>query len=733
MSTIRIDVSSSAIPEGARVIGVRGAEGVSALDHWEATILCDDPALDLEGAPGSSAAVQLVDVAEETARSVDLIVTDMAYEGSQRDGHRYALTLAPPEHLLTLRSGYRTFLDKSTRDIVTLVLADAGLPADRYEFRLAGEYLPRPYCVQYGETDWAFVERLLADEGIAYWIDSADDDKSLVVFGDDPNAHRSVRGTREIPYRDASGLVAFRHLSELEVTERMVTTSVHVRDYDVRAPDVLIEGRAGEGALGYYEFPAAVLTSRAAEQRAKARLDQLGRFQVELHAKSDCVRLQPGRVLTITDCADEWMNGDYLVVAAEHAQTEPTRAAMASDSTTYRNRLTLVPWGSRMFRPDLPRGVPRVAGMEPATTTGPSGQEIHVDDLGRLKLRFPWDRSGKNDDTSSYWVRALQMNMGGTMVLPRVGWEVPVMYMYGNPDQPFVLGRTYNATAVVPYGLPAASASTAFQSATTPNDGTTNELRMGDGAGKQEMFLHATKDQTVVVGGSAKTDVSVNETHDAKLALIADITSSQSLTVGASQKVDVGTNYAIDVKGARSETVGAMENIKVTANRRVNVGGAYTELIGALYGIQCNQANCSVKGAYTNLIGGSMGLAGGLGVSETVVAARTEIVGGAKSLTSLGGTSDHVMGIKSVTAGSTREKAGGEVSTKTKVAGSIKVGGSASMKSGSAFVIDAASITIKAASLKAGALVLDGTLKVKSGKLKVKGTIHRKGGAKLED
>ncbi len=452
-----------------------------------------------------------------------------------------------------------------------------------------------------------------------------------------------------------------------------------------------------------------------------------------MRAKSDCVRLQPGRVLTITDCADEWMNGDHLVVAAEHTQTEPTRAAGAADSTTYSNRLTLVPWGQRAFRPDLPRSAPRVQGVEPATTTGPSGQEIHVDDLGRLKIRFPWDRSGVTDDGSSYWVRALQMNMGGTMVLARVGWEVPVMYMHGNPDQPFVLGRTYNATAVVPYGLPGAAATTTFQSATTPNDGTTNELRMGDSAGGQEMFLHATKDQTVVVGGSAKTNVSANETHDAKLALIADIKSSQSLTIGASQNVDVGTNYAIDVKGSRSETVGAMENIKVTANRRVNVGGAYTELIGALYGIQCNQANCSVKGAYTNLIGGTMGLAGGLGVSETVVAARTEVVGGAKSLTSLGGTSEHVMGIKSVTAGATMEKAGGEVATKTKVAGSIKVGGTANMKSGAAFVIDAASITIKASKLDAGPLKLDGTLQVKSGKLKAKGTIHRKGGAKLED
>ena len=250
------------------------------------------------------------------------------------------------------------------------------------------------------------------------------------------------------------------------------------------------------------------------------------------------------------------------------------------------------------------------------------------------------------------------MNMDGSMLLPRVGWEVPVAYIDGNPDHPVVLGRHYNATAVVPYGLPAASATSSFQSATSPGGGSTNEIRTSDAGGAQEMFVHASKDQNVSVGGAATSSVGASrDAHDVNLSLIATVNGSQSVQIGASQSVDVGTDYSTAVKGARTEMVGGAEFIKVTANRLVAVGGAYVEMIGGFYGIQCNQANVSVKGAFLELVGGSMGLAGGLGVSETVVAARTELVGGSKTLLVAGAFSENVRGAKLLTAGATTETA----------------------------------------------------------------------------
>jgi type VI secretion system secreted protein VgrG len=730
MATTYVQLSCASVPEGLRILGAKGTEGIDALTRWEIRFISEAAITAPEEVLGAAAALRLIDEAEGSHRDIALVVTDLVHEGEGRDGDHYTLALAPPEWFLTRRSGYRIFQNKTTKEIVAEVLKDAGIPADAVVFRLSATYEKRLYCVQYDETEWAFVTRLLAEEGIAYWFDFEGEDKPTVIFADDKSAYSEIQGTIVLPYEDPHGTIPFRHFFELAITESMVPTAVAVRDYDVRAPAVFIEGAAGKGSLEHFEYPARVLTSDVAKARAQVRLEQLQRFQLRAEGASDCIRLQPGHVVEVEGCADDWMNRRYLVVQLEHEVS--MGAQNDAGASPYKNRVVLAPYGEVAFRPEVPNRRPRMNGIEPATTSGPPGEEIHVDDLGRLKIRFPWDRSGKTDDSSSCWVRGLQMGMGGTMLLPRVGWEVPVAYIDGDPDRPFVLGRTYNATMVVPYGLPGASATTTLQSATSPGGGSTNELRMGDSGGKQEMFIHASKDQTVTVGGSATTTVSASETHDVGLSLIANITASQSLVVGGSQSVNVGTDYAISVKGSRAETIGGMESIKVTANRVVNVGGAYSELIGGFYGIQCNQSNTGTAGAFTQLIGGSLNVAGALGVSETVLAARTEVVGGAKSLVSLGGASDNVTGVKNITAGSTSEKAGANIATGTKVAGSIKVGGSAKMTSSGKFVIEAPSITIEAASLTTNEFSLSGgAIKITKGTTKVKGTIKRRGGAHL--
>lgn len=729
MSVIGVELACAALPADFRILACHGSESMNAIPRWDLRVVVG-AAFDAEGALGTSAVVRLFDDAEGSVRFVDLIVISAAHEEDGRDGSIYTIELGPPAWLLTRRSGYKTFLDKTTKEIVTEVLDGAGVGGDRLVWRLSGSYEKRLYCVQYGETDWGFVERLLADEGISYWFDTKGEDQPALVLADDKSAYEGISGNMLLPYSDPTGNVGPRHFFELAVTDVMTPTKVHLREYDVRAPDVFVEGKAGDGTLEHFEYPQSTLTAAAATGRATARLQQLQRFKRHASAMADCMRLQPGRAVEIEGCVDAWINGPWLIVGVEHDVT--IGAQNDATPSSYSARALMVPHGKTPFRPDLPRSVPKVSGVEPAITTGAGGEEIHVDDLGRVKIRFPWDRSGVMDDKSSYWVRCLQMGMGGSMVLPRVGWEVPVVYVDGNPDRPFVLGRVYNATAVVPYGLPKGQATSTLQSATSPGGGTTNEIRMADDGGSQEMMIHATKDQTVTVGGSASSDVSVNETHDVGLSLIASVTSSQSLSVGASQSVNVGTNMATTVKGGRTEIVGGMEAIQVKANRVVAVTGAYTELIGALYGIQCNQSNTGVSGAFTQLVGGGMSLAGGLGVSETVVAARTELVGGGKSLTSAGGVSDTVMGIKSITAGPTKEAAGGKITTSTKAAGSIKVGAVANMKAGGPLVIEAPTITIEAALIKTKQFEIGGgAIKVKKGTSSIKGTIKRTGHAKL--
>jgi type VI secretion system secreted protein VgrG len=706
-----------------RVVRAHGVEGMNRLPSWTVDVLSSAPDADLDKLAQERAVLALVDDGGGPARVIPLLVTHASYDGPYKDEHRYVVELSAEVWPLSVRSGYRIFQGKTAQEVVDRVLHDAGLDAKNVSWRLAGRYAQRVQCVQHAESEWSFIERLLADDGISYWFDVAHDEP-LLVFGDSTGAHHGILGDIHVPFVDASGMSGTAtSFFSLARADELAHDAVHVRDYDVRHPDVLIEGKAGEGAFELYEFPACVPHAEAAAARATVRLEQLQRLQVSARGRSGCTRLQPGRVVRIDGASDEAFNGDWLIVEVAHEIEQAGRDGAAA--RPYRNTAVLVPRKvdrrDRCFRPAPPTSRPRVEGIETAVVTGPSGEEIHVDDLGSVKLALPWDPSGVRDDTSSRWARTLQMNMGGSMLLPRVGWEVGVGYIDGNPDEPFVLGQVYNAAKAPPYPLPAMKATSSLQSATSPHDGSTNEIRTGDTAGGQEMFVHASNTQAVSVGASASTTVGVNETHDVKRGYGLHVKGAQTIAVGAAQHIDVGSDAQTLVKGARSETVAAIEDIGVTANRHVQTGG-YTEAVGALYGLLCNEAATTVKGPFTELVGGNLAQAAGLGTHESVAAMRIELVAGAHNVVAGKEYVDEVWGAKAVSVGAVKETAARHIETAA-AAGAIQVTGSMSISAGGKIQIDAASITVKVSgslTAKGGATAkLSGNLKVDGGTTKL--------------
>ncbi|UQA63176.1 type VI secretion system Vgr family protein [Polyangium aurulentum] len=703
------------------IVEARGIEAMSALPRWTVDVLSADPQLDLEALLWEPATLGLRDDLGGM-REIPLLVTEARYGGAYRDGHRYRLTLGVAAAALELRSGYRIFQDLTTQEIVARVLDDAGIATTDISFRLAGQYAVRTYCVQYGETEWAFLSRLLADEGINVWFDEKEDGGPLIVFGDAPTSHASIDGGMTLRFEDGSGMITTASaFFALERVAEMCHERVHVLDFDPRRPAVPTEGVAGEGALEYFEFPANVLHAEAAGARARSRLEQLQRLRVHLRGQSTCARLKPGRVVRI-EGADEMFEGEFLLVEIEHQLLQASRNA-AGEARPYTNRALLVPHArDRSFRPAPPSERPRIVGVETATVTGPGGEEIHVDDLGSIKVRFPWDRSGIGDDRSSRWVRCMQMSMQGSMLLPRVGWEVPVAYLDGNPDMPVALGRVYNGGAPTPYGLPAKKATSALQSATSPANGTTQEIRFSDDAGSMEAFVHATRDQTVWVGGTNTVTVSVNETHDVKKSRVVSIHGSQTIDVAASQHVTVGGDAGLKIAGARTETVGSVENIGVTGSYNLECKGAYGEVVGGLYALQCNQSNTKVQGAFTQAIGAAMSLTAGLGTNDSVAAVRMEEVGAARTFTAATAYADTVKGAKNVTAGASSDNAGADVVTNVGAVGSISVGGAATIEAGGRVAIEATTISVKVGgsiTAKAGGkLEIAGKVKVSGGKLK---------------
>ena len=204
-----------------------------------------------------------------------------------------------------------------------------------------------------------------------------------------------------------------------ERTVRMAPAAVHVRDYNVDRPDVLVEGRAGEGPYEHFEYPAWTPTADIAARRAKVRLEQLRRFTVSAQGENHSARLVPGRTVRVHGTGDDDLDGDYLVVDVAHELRQPYDE---SEPQSYKARCRLVPYDpERAHRPAVHEAPPRIEGLESAQVTGPASEEIHVDELGSVKLRPPWDRSGITDDRSSCWARSMQLQMDGSMLLPRVG------------------------------------------------------------------------------------------------------------------------------------------------------------------------------------------------------------------------------------------------------------------------------------------------------------------------
>ncbi|WP_437619688.1 type VI secretion system Vgr family protein [Sorangium sp. So ce1151] len=714
-----IDVRLACEPLGdCIVLELLGREAMDALSSWEVVVAIPGE-VDLAALLRAPATLAIVDPAEGTTRLARLLVIEASFDLRHGRDRVCALRLSDPPWLLTRRGGYRVFLEKTTEQIVTEVLTGAGIPAAAIEPRLAGAYPLRPQCVQYAEAEWAFVERLLADEGISYWFETTAKGEHLILFGDGTGSHDGIEGGATLPYAGPTGTeLSARALFSLEWEERVVTDQVTVRDFDVRHPGVYVDGHAGEGEIGWLEYPAGVTTLEAAKARAERRLEQLQRDRVTVTGESDCARLMPGRIVEIAGAEAELFEQRMLITEVSHRFARPLPDG--GRAAPYGNRITLRPTKSSdsgdhpPYRPAL-RPAPAVEHLDSAVITGPPGEEIHVDDLGRAKVRFLWDRAGIQDDRSSHWTRCLQLPLGASMFLPRVGWEVTVGYLDGSPDRPFVLGRVYNATAVAPYPLPAASATTSFQSWTTPKSGMTQEIKMVDDAGRQEFFVHASRDLSVKVGDSATTQVDGDEEHLVGLSLTSEVLGSHIAGIAAMQTVDVGQEMLLSVEGSSRELIAGAELVNVTGNRAVLADSACVEVIGAQYTLLCNQSNIHTTGACTRVVLGTTSLTGGLGVTESVAAARTYVCRGSRTIT-CGGYAESVLGGKRSKAGAVNERAAGNAGVNAS-SGSITAG-TVAIHAGGKVSISAPVVTIDVTgSIEAGTLNLGG------GKLKTAGSM----------
>jgi type VI secretion system secreted protein VgrG len=649
--------------------------------------------VDLEALLGCAAEVALA-LGDGNERGVYGVVEDV----EQRYGE-LRLTLVPRIAPLVDAVDHQVFLQKDAVAIARDVLQEHGVDV---AVRVSRTLPVRAQCVQAFESDLAFVSRILAEEGIAWFVEHTSG-QDVVVFADNAAAYTPIAGDAVLPFVPEAGLLGRECVSNVRLTHATGRDVVRLRDYDFEHPlvDQNVEAAVGLGAIPLFEVPGGYRDPALGQAVAALRLEEARARRLVLRGSTNCRRVAVGHTFAIEGAPREDLNRRWLLIEVQWEALDGAAAEAAEPR--YRAEFVAVPVETP-YRPARTK-VPTMGGVQTATVTGPAGAEIHTDAHGRVTSLLRWDRRRPKDERSSTWIRPLHPQTSGAMFLPRTGWEILLGFSGPSGDAPYVLGRLDNGAAPPAEGLPAKQVRSAFGSRTTPGDGSANVLRMDDAAGQEDMLLNASSnynertesDKTVLVQATDAHTIGADRTQIVGLACEVMVDAAQSTSVGASRSVDVGGAMVLGL-GSESVTVGGARLFGVGGDYSTDVTGSLSRVVGAAKLESAIAAhNRHVNGTSTILVGGSWNEVGGVASAVGVAGAHVRAIGGpihvrAPSCTLAATALEESFGAHTVSAG-------GFVQDKFKGAGALSTDGSAAMK-GSKIIINAkASLTIEAAGM----------------------------------
>ncbi|WP_434572803.1 type VI secretion system tip protein VgrG [Pseudomonas sp. Z3-6] len=495
---------------------------------------------------------------------------------------RYQVTLVPRLAYLRQCINQRIFQHLSVPAIVAQVLKDHGILAGAYEFTLAGQYPEREYCVQYGESDLAFIERVCAEVGIHYHFRHRPDGH-LLVFGDDQTVFPCL--PESTLYLSDSGMAADAPaIKRLAVQIQTHTTAVTLRDYDFRKPGVTLQAELcnrQRPVLEDYRYPGGFCDRDDGKHLTRRTLERHGANYRVAQGDSDDSAFVSGHFMRIKDHPREQWNDLWLLTQINHHGRQPqvleeTASSSPDEFQGYRNTFLATPWDV-FFRPSLQHEKPHAHGYQSAVVTGPQGSEIHCDEFGRVKVQLVWDRHGRRDEHSSCWLRVATgwaHDHYGAVMIPRVGMEVLVGFIDGDVDKPLVVGCLPNGANQVPLELPADNTRSIWRSRSSPGGEGYNELRIEDRKGAEEIYLRAQRNWTQHVLHDQRVRVdherSIVVTGTARHELKAD---EQRVTHGR-RRAEVRQDDHLLVSGDRhirvtSQVLNAGQQFHVSAGQQV--------------------------------------------------------------------------------------------------------------------------------------------------------------------
>jgi type VI secretion system secreted protein VgrG len=650
-----MEISTPELGEGVLLFHrMHAREELGRMSEYRLELLSESKDVALDKILGQNVTIKLQLSDDESYRYFNGFVSRFSAGGMYGRYFRYSAEVRPWLWFLTRTADCRIFQEKSVPEIVVEVLADhPGLGS--HELDLTESYPKRTYCVQYRETDFNFISRLLEHEGISYYY-RHDEDHHTVVLTD--TKHYPNPGYETLKFIAPAHFVRpdVDHVSSWDFS-REVQPGVYAHtDYDFERPSVDLRTKQPlqrtykPSDYEVFDYPGIYLQKSDGQYLAKVRIEEYGSQFEMSEGITNCRGLCVGSLFNLADFEREDQNGEHLVVGAtfdlEYSEYE---GMPGSGGTSYQCRFVSVSTKTqRPFRPQRLTAHPFVQGPQTAVVVGPAGEEIFTDKYGRVKVQFHWDRRGKRDDQSSCWVRVSYPWAGkawGGVAIPRIGQEVVVDFLEGDPDQPLITGRVYNQEQMRPYTLPGNKTQSGMKSRSSMRGSPANfnEIRFEDLKGSEQLFIHAEKnqdievendethwvghdrtktidhdetthvkhdrtetvdnDETITIHGNRTETVDKDETIAIHENRTETVDKDQSIDVGGNASMSVGKDEARDVGGKRSTTVGKDDLLNVGKNYVVDAGDSITIKTGDASIVMKKDGTIQVKGKNISIIG----------------------------------------------------------------------------------------------------------------------------------
>jgi len=633
--TVQVHTVLSA--EQLKFRAMRGREALSQLFEFEVDMVSPSFNLDLKKLLGTSLTIEVTDGGAPRFLNGTVVRFELVGRANETGRHYvYRALVQPWLWYLTRTTDCRIFQNKSVPEVLDEVL---GKYSFEFEKRLTGSYRPWEYCVQYQESDFAFVSRLMEHEGIAYHFEHSSD-SHLLVLADDTGGYGKLPGYPAIAYRPRDRVLHAMEpcIDQWRVAEQITSGRVMLDDFDFKKSRASLQSvrqdPKGHDHSSYevYEWLGGYSEHQQGDTYATIRLQELQCAHELAAGHTNVVGMAPGYLFEMTHCPRESDNREYLVTETRYDLQEPEYSTGATESICQFD-FTVLP-SNVPYRPARKTPKPRTNGPQTATVVGP--EEIWTDRFGRVKLQFRWDRYGQADENSSCWVRVSSNWAGanyGTMHMPRVGQEVIVDFIGGEPDRPIITGRVYNNDQMPPWELPANATASGILTRSSSGGAANqaNMLRFEDRTGAEQILLHAERnldveveaDETHTTDGTRTTVIGGHESSTYKSGETRDITAGAKETITGGDTRDVAGGFKETVTGGVTQSISGGKKRTLSGGLNDTItGGVKLAITGGFHG--------TIDGQEIRFVSG--------GRNDTINTSNTVLVDGPSNTTVTGPT-----------------------------------------------------------------------------------------------